>query len=288
MAGKWSRAQLALIVLLLLCQFYLRVRNPLSSERAYLRQSLLPSLLSTTQANLRFTERVCIFEIGSIYLPIEHEVLPKEPRRLAVVMTGPREERSWLKGQDRTVHGFYDVKGVVEALLRELRLQGEFVAGDYPALHPGRCAQIIIDGETVGFLGELHPSVCEAFDLPSQPVLAMEVDLDVLLEKWGAPHSTVPISVHPPVYEDLAIVVDADTPAATVQRLIIETGGPLARSAILFDVYRGEQLGAGKKSLAYSLTFQAPDKTLDSAHIAKLRERIVQRLAQEHGAALRS
>ncbi|NLE43534.1 MAG: phenylalanine--tRNA ligase subunit beta, partial [Chloroflexi bacterium] len=127
---------------------YLRVRNPLSSERAYLRQSLLPSLLSTTQANLRFTERVCIFEIGSIYLPIEHEVLPKEPRRLAVVMTGPREERSWLKGQDRTVHGFYDVKGVVEALLRELRLQGEFVAGDYPALHPGRCAQIIIDGET--------------------------------------------------------------------------------------------------------------------------------------------
>ncbi|NLE46237.1 MAG: phenylalanine--tRNA ligase subunit beta, partial [Chloroflexi bacterium] len=108
-----------------------------------------------------------------------------------------------------------------------------------------------------------------------------------LLEKWGAPHSTVPISVHPPVYEDLAIVVDADTPAAIVQRLIIETGGPLARSAILFDVYRGEQISEDKKSLAFRLTYQADDCTLTDKTVAKVRQKIIRRLEKELGAALR-
>ncbi len=266
---------------------YLRLRNPLSAERAYLRQSLLPSLFRTVRENLRFLDRVSIFEIGAVYLPAAGEKLPDEPRRLGVVMTGPREERSWLAGQDRAPVGFYDLKGVAETLLERLGLEGTFEPGDNPTFHPGRCAQVRVGERVVGVMGELHPGVRESFDLPGQPVCALEFDLDELLAEWGAPRAAVSLSEHPPVYEDLALVVDEDVPAVQVRDLIAQTGRALVRSVVLFDVYRGEQLGAGKKSLAYRLTYQADNRTLTDKEVAKLRNKIVRRLEREVGAALR-
>jgi len=266
----------------------LRVRNPLSIERAYLRQTLLPSLLHTTRENLRFLDHVTIFEIGAVYLAVEGQTLPDEPQRLGIVMTGPREARSWLAGQDRTPMDFYDLKGVVETLLAGLGLEGTFEAGEYAAFHPGRCAQVSIGGSIVGVMGALHPLVREAFDLPAQPVCALEFDLDRLLEAWGAPRGMVPISVHPPVYEDLAVVVEEDMPAVRVRDLIAQTGAPLVRSVVLFDVYRGEQAGVGRKSLAYRLTYQADNRTLTDREVAKLRAKVVRRLERELGAMLRS
>ncbi len=278
---------------------HLRVRNPLSSERAYMRQTVLSSLLHTTRENLRFLDRVAIFEISAVYLPEEGQTLPNEPRRLGIVMTGPREAQSWLAGQDRTPLGFYDLKGVVEALLAELGLEGSFEQGKHPAFRPGRCAQVsVASGEAeapsltgdsvVGVMGELHPLVREAFDLPAQPVCMLELDLDELLATWGAGRKMAPISAHPPVYEDLALVVDESVPAARVQNLIAQTGRALVRTVVLFDVYRGEQVGAGRKSLAYRLTYQADDRTLTDKEVAKLRTKIVRRLERELGATLRS
>jgi phenylalanyl-tRNA synthetase beta chain len=272
---------------------YLRVRNPLSADRAYLRQTLLSSLLHTTRENLRFLDRVAIFEIGAVYLPVEGQTLPDEPRRLSIVMTGPREARSWMAGQDRTPMDFYALKGVVETLLSGLGLEGTFESGEHPALHPGRCAQVSValptgDSNVVGAMGELHPSVRDAFGLPEQPVCALEFDLDELLAAWGAARSMVAISVHPPVYEDLAVVVDENVPAVRVRDLIAQTGASLVRSVVLFDVYRGEQVGAGRKSLAYRLTYQADDRTLTDREVAKLRGKIVRRLERELNAMLRS
>ena len=267
---------------------YLRLRNPLSAERAYLRQTLLPSLLDTARENLRFLDRVIIFEVGAAYRPVEGQTLPDEPLLLSIVMTGPREARSWLAGQDRTPLGFYDLKGVVETLLAGLGLEGTFEPGEFPAFHPGRCAQVSAGGEVVGVMGELHPLVREAFDLPAQPVCALEFDLDKLLATWGVPRKVASISVHPPVYEDLAVVVDEDAPAVRVRDLIAQTGKSLVRSVVLFDVYRGEQVGTGKKSLAYRLTYQADDRTLTDKEVAKLRGKIVRRLERELGATLRS
>jgi len=267
---------------------YLRVLNPLSIERATLRQTLLPSLLHTACENLRFLDRVTIFEIGAVYLPVEGQTLPDEPRRLGIVMTGPRETRSWLAGQDRTPVGFYDLKGVVETLLAGLGLQGAFEPGEHPAFHPGRCAQVSVGDSVVGVMGELHPLVREPFDLPAQPVCALEFDLDRLLAAWGAPRKMAHTSAHPPVYEDLAVVVDEDVPAVHVRDLIAQTGMSLVRSVVLFDIYRGEQVGAGKKSLAYRLTYQADDRTLTDREVAKLRGKIVRRLERELGATLRS
>jgi phenylalanyl-tRNA synthetase beta chain len=278
---------------------YLRVRNPLSSERAYLRQTLLPSLLNTTRENLRFLDRVAVFEISAVYLPVEGQTLPDEPRRLGVVMTGPREAESWLAGQDRTPMDFYDLKGVVEALLAGLGLKGTFEPDGtsassvepHPAFHPGRCARVTVASLTgdsvVGTMGELHPLARESFGLPDQPVCALEFDLDELLAAWGAPRRMTPISVHPPVYEDLAVVMDENVPAVHVRDLISQTGAPLVCSVVLFDVYRGEQVEVGQKSLAYRLTYQADDRTLTDKEVAKLRAKIVRRLERELGATLR-
>jgi phenylalanyl-tRNA synthetase beta chain len=277
---------------------YLRLRNPLSAERAYLRQTLLASMLNTTRENLRFLDRVLIFEIGAVYVPVEGpsgqaRPLPDEPRRLSIVMTGPREARSWIAGQDRAPLDFYALKGVVEALLAGLGLEGTFEPGEHPTLHPGRCAQVSVASSTgessvAGVMGELHPVVRDAFGLPGQPVCALEFDLDELLSAWGAARAMVPISVHPPVYEDLAVVVDENVPAVRVRDLIARTGSSLVRSVELFDVYRGEQIGANQKSLAYRLTYQADDRTLTDREVAKLRDKIVRRLTQEIGATLRS
>ncbi len=267
---------------------YLRVRNPLSAERAYLRQTLLPASLHTVRENLRFLDRVAVFEIGAVYLPAGGQTLPDEPRRLGIVMTGPREAQSWLAGQDRAPLDFYDLKGVVKTLLDGLGLEGTFEPGEHPALHPGRCAQLTVGGDVVGVLGELHPVVRESFELPDQPVCALEFDLDKLLADWGAPRTMTSLSAHPPVYEDLALVVDEDAPAERVRELIAQTGRALVRSVVLFDVYRGEQVGTGKKSLAYRLTYQADDHTLTDREVGKLRTKIVRRLERELGAALRS
>lgn len=266
---------------------YLRVRNPLSAERAYLRQTLLPSLLRTARENFRFVEQVTIFEIGAVYLPVPGQQLPAEPRRLGILMSGPREPRAWLEGQDRSPMGFYDLKGVVEALLEGLHLSASFEAGQHPALHPGRCAALRLSDAVVGTFGELHPAVREAFDLPAQPVCVAEFDLDALLAAWGAPRAVQPVSAHPPVYEDLAIVVDEGVPAASIAQCIAQAGAPLVRAVVLFDVYRGEQIGAGRKSLAYRLTYQADDRTLTDAEVAAVRAKIVRRLERELGAALR-
>jgi phenylalanyl-tRNA synthetase beta chain len=267
---------------------YLHLRNPLSSEQDTLRQTLLPSLLDTTRQNLRFVDRVAIFEIGRIYVPVEGQTLPDESRRLGVVITGPREERSWLDHQDRTRMDFFDLKGVVEALLSGLGMEGTFRPGEDDAFHPGRCAQVSVDGEEVGVTGELHPLVREAFELPEQPICALEFDLDALLAPWGVPREMIPLSAHPPVYEDLAVVVDEEIPAARVRDLITRTGAPLLRSVTLFDVYRGAQVGSDKKSLAYRLTYQAEERTLTDEEVAHLRERIVSKLKEELGATLRS
>lgn len=267
---------------------YLRVLNPLSAERAYLRQTLLPSLLHTTRENLRFLDRVAIFEIGAVYLPVKGQTLPDEPLQLDMVMAGPREPRSWLAGQDSTPMGFYDLKGVVETLLAGLGLEGMFKQSEYPAFHPGRCAQVNVGDAVVGVMGELHPLVREAFDLPAQPVCALEFDLEALLAQVGKVRTMQPIPRFPSVSQDLAVVVDEDLPAQAVEEAIAEAGGRLLRRVELFDLYRGEPIPPGKKSLAYSLTYQAEDRTLTDEEVAQVQERIVRHLAEELGAELRA
>ncbi|MCX6030579.1 MAG: phenylalanine--tRNA ligase subunit beta [Chloroflexi bacterium] len=266
---------------------HVTVLNPLSAERGHLRRTLLPALLNTARANLRFNDRVTIFEVGRIFIPRPGETLPAEPRRVAAVMVGPREANIWL-GHDATPLGFFDLKGVAETLVARLGLDVKWERGEQPALHPGRTAKLLVGGSEAGVLGELHPLVRKAFDLPEQPVTVMELDLDVLLAAWGAASEMAELSTQPPVYEDLALIVDEAAPAAQVAELIRQSGGKLLAGVRLFDVYRGGQIPAGKKSLAYALTYQALDRTLTDEDTKKLRAKIVGRLERELGATLRA
>ena len=273
---------------------YLKLANPLSSEREYLRRTLMASLLETVRDNLRFRDRIAIFEIGRVYLPKEgraqhaEPLLPDEPRRLAIAMTGPRYPRSWLTASPEPMD-FFDLKGVVEALLGHLGLKDcAFMPTRHPTFHPARAAALSLAGKEVGVLGEVHPLVREAFDLPAQPVCLAEFDLEALLEPFGGDRHFEPIPHFPAVNRDLALVVDEDVPAREVLDAILEAGGELLRRVELFDLYRGKPIPAGKKSLAYSLTYQAEDRTLTDEEVNRLQERIVRHLAEKLGAKLRA
>lgn len=267
---------------------HVTVLNPLTTERAHLRRTLLPSLLDVLRANLRFQERIAIFEIGRVYIARPDETLPAEPRRVAAALTGPREAVTWLK-HDSGPLGFFDLKGIAEMLIDRLELQNvTWERSAHPALHPGRAATLKLGDTEVGVLGELHPHLRSALDLPEQPVVLMELDADALLANWGISGAMTEINLQPPVYEDLALVLDEAVPAVQVSTLIRQFGGKLLADVRLFDVYRGGQVPAGKKSLAYSLTFQAADRTLTADEIAKARQKIIARLEKELGAQLRA
>ena len=266
---------------------YVTLVNPISAERVAMRHSLLASVLEIAAANSRHRDRLALFEIAPVYLVEEEATLPNEPRRCAIVLTGAREPLSW-KASDRAPMDFFDLKGVVEALIAGLHIADvTYAAATHPTFLPGRTAQLLINGEAAGWLGELHLAVREQYDLPAQPVLAADLDFEKLLAQVDESYAVSPVPEFPPVKEDLAVIVDEAVPADRVEAVIRASGGVLLAGLTLFDVYRGEQIGAGKKSLAYSLTYQAPDRTLTDAEVAKLRGRIVKRLQEELGAVLR-
>ena len=267
---------------------YLGVRNPLTPEHSVLRRSLLSSVLGIAERNSRTAPRQCLFEIGPIFLPREGEPLPEEPLRLAIVMTGRAYATGWDRHQKAELD-FYDLKGVIETTLSELHIPSiKFAREEGTIYHPGKCASVF-SGEThLGVFGELHPLVSERFDLGTAPVICGEFDLAALLPLVPARHETSGVPIFPPVLEDLALVVEESTPSGAVAELIHQTGGALVSSVRLFDVFRGGQLGAGKKSLAFSITYQAPDRTLTDGEVAQVRQKIIKRLERELGAILRS
>jgi phenylalanyl-tRNA synthetase beta chain len=187
---------------------------------------------------------------------------------------------------------FYDLKGVVETLLARLGItEYTFEPAEHPTFHPGRTAELRLsatDDKPLAILGEVHPLIREAFDLSDQPVCLAEFDLETLLAHTQAVHPMQPISRFPPVVEDLAIVVAEEVPAQRVQEVIAEAGGELLTQVTLFDVWRGGQVPAGKKSLAYALTYQGQDHTLGPDEVNRVREHILQQLAEELGAELRA
>ncbi|MBM3190022.1 MAG: phenylalanine--tRNA ligase subunit beta, partial [Chloroflexi bacterium] len=267
---------------------YLRLANPLTREHEYLRQTLMNTTLETVARNLRFVDRVAIFEIASVYLPKEGQELAEEPRRLSIALTGPRDVRSWLTN-DSPAMDLYDLKGIVEALCERLGAEGVGLAPiEHPTFHPGRVAGLSLNGDPIGVLGEVHPLVRASYDLSDRAVYLLELDLEKLLAAARPLQRFRPISRMPVLKIDLAVVVDEAVPADAVASAIRASGGALLVDLVLFDVYRGAQLGAGKKNLAYSLTFQSRDKTLTTEQITRQRDRIVQALEKEHGAQIRA
>ena len=265
---------------------YVRIANPIAPEKRVLRRSLLASVLEVLERNVRLSPSLALFEIGPVFVPRPGD-LPDEQAKLAIAMTGLRGASAWDVKSGPALD-FYDLKGRIEQLLRGLHLAGAaYRPSSSPLFHPGKSAEISVNGRVVGLLGELHPLAGERYELGDSPVLAAELDLEAL--RACAPlYAVTPVPDFPAVLEDIAVIVDEAVPAAQVEALIRQAGGESVSAVRLFDVFRGAQAGAGRKSLAYSLTYQAADKTLTDAEAAQIRNRIVKRLEEELGARLRS
>jgi phenylalanyl-tRNA synthetase beta chain len=273
---------------------YARIANPIAPERCVLRRSLAASVLEAAEKNAR-AESLALFELGPVFEPRKNgpstgsgQVLPDELGKLAMVMTGLRTASAW-DVKNSPAFDFYDMKGRIELLLGGLRYTDVSYAptDTVSYLHPGKAAEVKVNGQTVGVFGELHPLVREKYELGDKPVLVAEFDLDAL-RTVSPTYGIVPVAEFPPVYEDIAVIVDEAVTASRIEALIRQTGGRSVTAVRLFDVYHDEKIGAGKKSLAYNLTYQAANKTMTDAEAAAIRNKIVKRLEQEVGAKLRS
>jgi phenylalanyl-tRNA synthetase beta chain len=264
-----------------------RVANPPSGEEPYLRTSLIPNLLRALARNASGSLRgAALFEVGHVFQLGASADRPVEEREaVTAVMGGP---------VGRGVHAeqrefdFFDAKGVLEALFASLPVEGWSLGG--PAtepFHPGRSATVLVDGVVAGSVGELHPSIAERLDLPPRVAL-FELDADVVAAHVAPSRPFREISKFPPVHRDLAFVVPADVPAGAVLEAIREAGGDLVSDVVLFDVFTGPPIPEGKKSLAFSVEFRAPDRTLTDDEAGAAVDRIVRRVAEGFGGELRT
>ena len=261
----------------------LRAVHPISSDLEEMRLTLRGSILRTLAANQRLQERgVRLFEVGRVYIP-RKEDLPQEKEMVAAVWSGPR--RGGLGDSDGDLD-FFDAKGVIEEMFTSLGLEASYIPAQDPLLHEGKTAQVVVGGGGVGLVGEVHPSTISAFDLLPRPVAFVEIDLGRLLPLIrDRAHMYKPISRFPTVIRDIALVIDAAILADRVAAIIQAT--PLVQSVELFDVYTGDKMPAGKKSLAYRIVYQASNRTLTSDEAQKAQDRLLERLKKDLDATLR-
>jgi phenylalanyl-tRNA synthetase beta chain len=261
---------------------YVRLLNPISAERVVMRRTVLAGVLEIAAANARHASQVRLFEIGSVYWPRAGAKLPDEPRRLAFVLLGPRQPEFWGEpvGARPARLDFFDVKGVVDALLDDLHVkEAVYEPATAAYLHPGRSAKVSAKGTWLGTFGELHPKAAQAFNLESnEHVLVGEFDLEALLSLAPQRYVYTLIPRFPAALRDVAVIVDDAITAARVEAEIRAAGGELLAAARLFDVYKGESISASKKSLAYALTYQAGERTLTDKEVDKAHKKIEDRL----------
>jgi phenylalanyl-tRNA synthetase beta chain len=285
----------------------IRVANPLSAEAPLLTTTLLPGLLSATARNVgRGASAIAVYETAPVFLPTPERLkapilgvawrpdeadlaklmaaVPSQPLTLGVVLAGDRQPSGWW-GPGRPA-SWADAVQVVREVARVLAVEVRVSQGVHEPWHPGRCARLLVGDEVLGHAGELHPAVCAAYGVPPR-TCAVEVDLDLLIRRAPDVVRAPDLSTYPVAKEDVALVVDAGLPAAVLADTLRDGAGPLLESVRLFDVWTGEQVGAGRKSLAFALRFRAPDRTLTESETSAARDAAVHLAAERHGAVRR-
>ena len=263
-----------------------RLANPMSEDERNMRTTLLPGLLrSAARSFAHQAASVALFETGRVFEPTD-DVLPQEAPVLAIVCSGPLRAKGWDRPEEPW--DFFALKGVLAALGTAFGIDDlSFAPVGGAPFHPTRAARITRGEATLGALGEIHPDVCERFAVPEGTV-ACEIALSTLLARLPGPARVGELPKFPPVLIDLAVVVDEEVAAARVEAIIADAGAPDVAGVRLFDLYRGGQIGPGKKSLAYALQIRAADRTLTDEEAAAVRDRIVAALQERAGARLRA
>ena len=261
----------------------LKLQNPLSPEMSVLRTTLLPSLLENAQHNRNHQiDTIALFEIGSVFI---RNGAQQEPERVTGVLAGQIGEGVYSNPYREP--DFYDIKGLAEGILEVCGIVDYTLQKtDVSTFHPGRNAAVLLDDRQLGTFGEAHPEVLENYDLPYKAYL-FDFDMEALVDAAIFAKRFEPIPIYPTIERDLAIVVDEEVLSDMPTELIYATGGELVESVRLFDVYAGEQVPEGKKSLAYAITYHSATETLTDKAVNALHDKVVKRLNQELGAELR-
>lgn len=264
------------------------IMNPLSDEYPLVRTTLLSSIFDNLARNLaRKNDDVALFEVGSVFFPKALPVteLPDEVVKIAGAITGRRNAQGWNQTNDMV--DFYDAKGIIEELLANLRVTRYTVeTGTHYAMHPGKTALFKKGRDVIATVGEVHPAVLSAYGI-TKPVYIFELDATIVMKYMAKDLKYKALPKYPATSRDLAMLVDVDVNAADIEKAMTKAAGQNLTQITLFDVYTGKQVEEGKKSLAFSLTFQSNDKTLTDAEIDPAIEKIVAKLQKDFNANLR-
>ncbi|MGA4508736.1 phenylalanine--tRNA ligase subunit beta [Propionibacteriaceae bacterium G1746] len=287
-----------------------KLANPLDDTHPYLRTTLLPGLLAAVTRNTsRSNDDLALFEAGRVFiggdLPVApnpgvaqrpgdddlaamQAALPDQPRLLAAVVTGQWHQPAWSDGAISAgeAAGWPQVVALTEHLANAVGVTIERRTASVAPWHPGRCAELLVNGEVIGVVGELHPGVIDSHDLPARTA-ALELDLDALVAAAPGPGTIAPLSPFPVAKEDVALVVDADVAVEPVRQALVDGAGELLEEVHLFDIYTGPQVPEGKKSLAFAMRFRGA-ATLTDTQAAEARDAAVAVAAERFGAVLRS
>ncbi|MEJ7900781.1 MAG: phenylalanine--tRNA ligase subunit beta [Thermomicrobiales bacterium] len=269
-----------------------RLRNAIPAEDDVLRPSIIPGLAKAVVENLKHERTVQLFEIGHVYLGTDPNLLPNEPSTVGIALAGQRDhfDRFHPRSTESNQLDYFDAKGMVDALFNLFGVNDvTWKPIRHSALHPGRSAEIVAHDERIGIVGEVHPAVASDLGLDGVRFAVAELNLQRLLELSAhGKRPQVTVARFLPVEQDFAIVVDRAVAAADVQATLRQNAGPLLTGLTLFDVYEGEQVGDGKKSLAYRLTFTAPDRALTDTELGKVRKRIERGIQTQVNGSLRA
>jgi phenylalanyl-tRNA synthetase beta chain len=264
--------------------------NPMNAEQSIMRQTIIPGLLHSVAYNQAHgVKNVQLYETGKVFFAHEGRKQPKEKEKLAGVLAGALADPSWNAAP--AAFDFFDGKGVLESLARELALPKvrfkALSAEDAPHLQPGRAAEMLSGGTSIGWVGELHPLAVDAYDATA-PVVAFELDMEALAKASRPARDYVDVPEFPPVDMDVAFVVDDDVTNERMVQCITSAGGKLLADVRLFDVYRDdERVGVGKKSMAYALTYRAADRTLTGEEVEKVQAKLIKKVCGATGAEVR-
>ncbi|SIS51294.1 phenylalanine--tRNA ligase subunit beta [Salimicrobium flavidum] len=264
----------------------IRLAMPMSEDHSHLRLSILPELLRTHRYNLaRQQQNLAYYELGKVFISEdeEHQKQPREITRAAGAISGNWVTHPWQ--QEKKEVDFYVVKGIVEGLAERLGVTFSYMKGELEGMHPGRTALVVCEDEPVGFMGQVHPRYQKEWDL--RETYVFDLNLDRLLEIYEKEETFEQIPRYPSVSRDIALVVDEETWAGDIEVTILEAGAPLIKQVKVFDVYQGEHLEDGKKSLAFNLLYQDPERTLKDKEVEKAHGAILEQVASQHNASLR-
>lgn len=251
------------------------IKNPLGEDTSIMRTTLIPSVMSTLALNhARRNDSAKIYELANVYIPVEGEKLPDEHKNITIGMYG---------GCD-----FYDMKGIVEELLDALKIKdADYVPEtENTTFHPGRCANLVKDGKKIGVFGEVHPTVSKNFGMDTR-VYICELDLNTLISFYSDSVKYKQLPKYPAVSRDIAMLIDDNINVSKIEKIIKKDAGNILEGYTLFDVYKGSQIPEGKKSVAYSVTFRADDRTLTDDEISAVFDKILAGLKEQLGAELR-